>query len=177
MAGLMAAVAASGDRAAFGRLFSYFAPRVKAYLLRLGAQSQVAEELAQEVMLTVWRKAAQFDARQSAVSTWIFTIARNRFIDTIRREKHPEFDPDDPALVPSAPLRPDESYTEIDREQRVRAALELLPGEQIDLLKRAFYSGKSHREIADDTGLPLGTVKSRMRLAFGRLRKLLDGEV
>lgn len=174
LADLVEAVAQRGDKAAFARLFSYFGPRLKAYLMRLGASSAAAEELVQDVMLTVWRKAASFDRRQSSVSTWIYTVARNRRIDLIRREKRPELDPDDPALVPAEPPPADRVVDEARRDTILRAAILELPDEQAELLKLAFYEGKSHAEIAAERNLPLGTVKSRLRLAFNRLRKTME---
>lgn len=172
-ADLMAAIAASQDREAFAELFAFYAPRVKAYMLRLGAGAALAEELTQEVMLTVWRKAALFDRRQASVSTWIFRVARNRRIDAARRARRADLDPEDPSLLPEAPQAPDDLAAAGQTETRVRAALAELPLEQVELLRHAFYDGLSHSEIAERTGIPLGTVKSRIRLAFGRLRGLL----
>jgi RNA polymerase sigma-70 factor (ECF subfamily) len=175
-ADLMNAVAARQDRDAFAELFAYYAPRVKAYMLRLGAGSALAEELAQEVMITVWRKAALFDRKQASTSTWIFRVARNRRIDAARRARTADFDQDDPMFQPEPEIAPDEAVSAAQRESAVRAALAELPSEQIDLLKQAFYDGLSHREIAERTGVPLGTVKSRIRLAFGKLRQRLSGD-
>lgn len=175
LADLVEAIAARADRGAFAQLFRHFAPKIKGYLVKLGAGAQ-AEELTQEVMLTVWRKAASFDRRQASVSTWLFTIARNRRIDVIRKERRPELDPEDPMLVPEAPPSPDAMLQARDREARVAEAIKTLPPEQSELLRQAFYLAKSHSEIASEMSLPLGTVKSRLRLAFGRLRKVLDGE-
>jgi RNA polymerase sigma-70 factor, ECF subfamily len=176
-ADLMEAIAAHQDRAAFTALFAHFAPRVKGYLLRLRADEALAEELAQEVMVTVWRKAALFDRKQASVSTWIFRIARNRRIDAIRRARKPELDPNDPLLLPPPQEAADDRLQGADRELEVRAALSILPDEQKSLLRQAFYDGLTQREIADQTGIPLGTVKSRMRLAFQKLRARLDGEL
>jgi RNA polymerase sigma-70 factor, ECF subfamily len=173
-ASLMEAVASHQDRGAFAELFAYYAPRVKSYLLRLGADDGQAEEIAQEVMVTVWRKAALFDRRQASVSTWLFRIARNRRIDAIRRTRRPELDPNDPLLLPAAAAAADEKLESAQTERDVRAAMEDLPDEQKELLRQAFYDGLSHREIAERTGTPLGTVKSRMRLAFQKLRGRLD---
>jgi RNA polymerase sigma-70 factor, ECF subfamily len=172
-ADLVAAIAASQDRDAFAEVFAYYAPRVKAYMLRLGAGAALAEELAQEVLLTVWRKAGLYDRRQASVSTWIFRIARNRRIDAARRVKSADIDPEDPSLHPEAPAAPDDAVSAGEIETRVREALDTLPAEQVDLVRQAFYDGLSHREIAERTGIPLGTVKSRIRLAFGKLRGLL----
>lgn len=170
---LLVAVAERRDRVAFDALFGFFAPRVKAYLMRLGTAALEAEELAQEVLITVWRRAETFDARQASASTWIFTIARNRRIDALRRRR-PEVDPNDPMFVPDAEPAPDAAVETAEREDRLRQALKVLPGEQRELLDRAFFAGQSHSEIAEATKLPLGTVKSRLRLAFGRLRRMLE---
>ncbi len=173
-AGLMEAVAIHKDKAAYGELFAYYGPRVKAYLMRLGADNTLAEELAQDVMVTVWRKADLFDRTQASVSTWLFRVARNKRIDAIRRTTKPELDPNDPLLLPSAPPAADQVITGAERDQLVRAAIVELPEEQRQLLQQAFYDGLSHREIAEQTGTPLGTVKSRLRLAFLKLRSKLD---
>ncbi|GBF58764.1 ECF RNA polymerase sigma factor RpoE [Candidatus Phycosocius bacilliformis] len=173
-ADLMEAVAEHRDKSAFATLFSYYGPRVKAYLMRLGADNALAEELAQDVMVTVWRKADLFDRTQASVSTWLFRIARNKRIDAIRRTTKPELDPNDPLLLPSAPEAADSLVSGAERDQLVRAALVDLPEEQRLLLQQAFYDGLSHREIAEQTGTPLGTVKSRLRLAFLKLRAKLD---
>lgn len=168
---LVEAIAANGDRAAFARLFGHYAPRLKAYLMRLGTDAATAEEVVQEVMLTVWRKAASFDRRQASAGTWIFTIARNRRIDRLRRERRPEFDPHDPALVPDGPADADQTVWTGQIEERMREAIESLPPEQSDLIRRAYFGDQSHREIAETSGIPLGTVKSRIRLAMQRLRE------
>jgi RNA polymerase sigma-70 factor (ECF subfamily) len=173
-ADLVELVARSRDRSAFARLFDHFAPRINAYLLRLGTDNGSAEELTQEVMVTLWRKAELFDRTKSSVATWLFRIARNRRIDAVRRDRLADLDPEDPALHPSAPEDADDSLSAAQREERVRIALRELPGEQVDLIKLAFFQGLSHSQIADRTGLPLGTVKSRIRLAFSRLRKHLE---
>lgn len=172
-ASLMAAIAQRQDREAFSEIFAFFAPRVKSYLLRLGAGEAVAEEIAQEVMITVWRKAALFDPNQASLSTWIFRIARNRRIDVARRTSKPDLDPNDPALQPEPYAAPDDAVSAADRETAVRGALAELPPEQVELLRAAFYEGLSHREIAERSGLPLGTVKSRIRLAFLKMRARL----
>lgn len=173
-AALLAQVAQHRDRAAFVVLFDHFAPRVKAYLMRLGADDASAEELAQEVMLAVWRRAASFNAALASVSTWVFTIARNKRIDRLRRERHPEIDPDDPALAPDPEPAADATLDAVQAGDRLRAAMASLPEEQSRLLVMAYFEDKSHRAIAAETHLPLGTVKSRIRLALGRLRGVLE---
>ncbi|MGI9438285.1 MAG: sigma-70 family RNA polymerase sigma factor [Parvibaculales bacterium] len=176
-AGLIEKIAESKDREAFAALFAHFAPRLKGYLMRLGASDGQAEEVLQEALLTVWRKAHLFDRKKAAASTWIFTIARNRRIDILRKRKFPEIEAEDPSLVPDPPRAPDEEVIDLREGEAVRAALEKLPEEQRELVRLAFYSGWSHSKIAEDTNLPLGTVKSRLRLAFSRLRNELEGRL
>ena len=169
------AVAQRRDKAAFGRLFEYFAPRVKAYLRRLGAGDDVADDLAQEVMVSVWRRAHQFDPARAALSTWIFTIARNKRIDAIRREKRPDFDPDDPSLRPSESPRGDHHVETQLVAEAIGDAIDKLPSEQAELLRIFYFEDRTQSAIAEDLGIPLGTVKSRLRLAIGKLRTLLEG--
>jgi len=176
LADLIEAIAARQDRAAFASLFAHYAPRLKGYLLRLGLGPAQAEDLAQEVMVTVWRKAGQFDRTQASAATWIYRIARNRRIDAFRREQRAVLDIDDPGLQPLGEIAPDAWLDAAERETQVRTALAELPPEQVDLVRQAFYEGLSHRQIADVTGLALGTVKSRLRLAFQKLRIRLEGE-
>ena len=164
----MRAVRDNQDRAAFAELFAHFAPRVKAFLIKSGASHDMAEECAQEVMATLWRKSAQFDPGKASVSTWIFTIARNRRIDLLRKERRPE--PEDLPWGPEAePDQADALALQQDSE-KLSAALAELPEKQRMLIEKAYYGDLSHREIADATGLPLGTIKSRIRLAIERLR-------
>lgn len=167
-------IASARSRAAFSEVFEYFAPRLKSYLIRLGSQASSAEEIMQDVMLNVWRKAEQYDRRQASVSTWIFRIARNRRIDTLRRLNKPDLDAEDPMLQPAESEQPDITVNRAQIEAQVRTAMDTLPEEQIILLKAAFYEGLSHSEIAKKFDLPLGTVKSRIRLAFLRLRGTLE---
>jgi RNA polymerase sigma factor (sigma-70 family) len=165
------AVARSQDRAAFADLFAHFAPRVKGYLMRLGADGALAEELAQEAMLTLWRKAALFDATKASASTWVFTIARNLRIDAIRRERRPEIDPAE--LTPDPERPADEGMVRTEDDARVREAISTLPQEQAQVIELSFFADKPHSLIAKELGLPLGTVKSRLRLAMARIRAAL----
>lgn len=175
-ADLLAMVAERQDRAAYSELFAYYAPRVKSYLMRLGADSALAEEITQDVMVTVWRKASLFDRNQASVSTWIFRVARNRRIDVFRRAKRPELDPEETMLLPAGVEAPDARIESMETEERVRAAMKDLPEEQVNLLRLAFYEGLSHSEIAGKLDLPLGTVKSRIRLAFAKMKARLGDE-
>ena len=173
---LLTAVATARDRTAFSALFAYFAPRIKAYLLRSGCEAGTAEEIAQEVMITVWRRAETFDSSQASASTWVFTIARNKRIDAFRRNRRPEYDPDDPALVPAELVAADSRIEADQAAKRLRAAMNDLPPEQRDLLRMAYFDDKPHSAIAEARDLPLGTVKSRIRLALTKLRKDLKVE-
>ena len=167
-------IAARGDRQCFALLFSGFAPRVKSYLLKLGCRADQAEELAQETLLTVWRKAAYYDPGQASASTWIFTIARNLRIDAIRRERHPEDLEGEPDLMSAAPATPDDVLSAGERDARIRSALACLSDEQAEVVRQSFFQDKAHGDISQDLGLPLGTVKSRLRLAMTRLRGQLE---
>ena len=171
-ADLMTAVAVGRDRVAFAQLFGYFAPRIKAYVRCLGVDDDKAEDLVQEVMLTVWRRARLYDASKASVSTWIFTISRNKRIDEFRRERRPQIDLEDPMLVREAEPTID-AWLQADAEQRLRRAVETLPEEQALVLRKNFFEDKPHGVIADELSLPLGTVKSRARLALAKLRAAL----
>ena len=174
-ASCMGRIASDQSREAFAELFEFFAPRLKSYMQRLGANESEAEELVQDVMITVWRKAEMYDSRQASVSTWIFRVARNRRIDAQRRTSRPELEPDEPMLQPAAAEQPDMAVARGQMEEKVRAEMAYLPEEQLVLLQAAFYDGLSHSEISEVYGIPLGTVKSRIRLAFARMRGGLDG--
>lgn len=170
------AVGTRKDRQAFAELFSHFAPRVKAYLLRLGADNAMAEEIAQDVMVTVWRKAELFDRSKSSAATWLFRIARNRRIDVLRRKRMVNVDTETMVIEDENLPNPEETLDEDKRQIRIRQALSKLPEQQLQLVELAFFTELSHSQIAEETGLPLGTVKSRIRLAFGRLRRILEDD-
>lgn len=170
---LLLAIATRRDRQAFGVLFTRFAPRLKSWFMRAGTPADRAEDLAQETMLAVWRRADSFDPARAGVATWIFTIARNQRIDAFRRQTRPEPDADDPSMAPPEPLLPDAALDAAQDEARIRAALATLPAEQAEVVHLAFYEDRPHAEIERALGIPLGTVKSRLRLAMGRLRARL----
>ena len=168
---------AGGDREAFVRLFENYAGRIKAFMMRSGASAGDADEIAQDVMVAVWRRAETFDPSRSAASTWIFAIARNRRIDLLRRSGRPAPDPLDPLFQPEAEPDAFDALDAAEREERLREALAALPPEQRAVLVAAFYEGLSHAEIAAREHLPLGTVKSRIRLAFRRLSGILGDDI
>jgi RNA polymerase sigma-70 factor, ECF subfamily len=167
------AIAVNQDRAAFHALYRHYAPRLKSYCLRQGADRETAEELAQEAMVQVWRKAATYDADKASVSTWMFTIVRNKRIDLIRRERRPELTAEDFEVMVQPEVGVEQAAIAASDAEMVGLQLDLLPEEQKAVLMKAFYEDKSHSEIAAETGLPLGTVKSRIRLALTRLKILV----
>jgi RNA polymerase sigma-70 factor, ECF subfamily len=175
-ADLISAVAGR-DLEAFNLLFDRYAVRIKAFMLRGGAAEADADEIAQDVMVSIWRRAASFDPAKAAASTWIFAIARNRRIDMLRRMRRPAPDPDDPLFQPDPEPDGMASVSLAEREAKVRASLQTLAPEQREVLRLAFYDGLSHGEIAERAGLPLGTVKSRIRLAFRHLRGALGEDI
>lgn len=158
----------SQDEAAFRALFDHFAPRVKAYLMKSGADATLAEECTQDVMATLWHKAHLFDPTRASVATWVFTIARNRRIDILRKQRRPE--PEELAWGPDSVPEPDEIVGLQQESFKLGRAVAALPEKQRDLIERAYFGELSHSEIAAETGLPLGTIKSRIRLALDRLR-------
>ncbi|MBX3502675.1 MAG: sigma-70 family RNA polymerase sigma factor [Alphaproteobacteria bacterium] len=177
-ADLIEAVARHRDRAAFAELFRRFAPRVKAFVMRSGADPDTAQEVAQETMVLVWRRAETFDRSRAGAATWIFTIARNKRIDLLRRATHAGFDPDDYVLFSTeAPESADSAAIGRQVRERIAAVMQHLAPDQIDVLRMAFFQDKSHSVIAREMKLPLGTVKSRIRLALSRLREALQGDV
>jgi RNA polymerase sigma-70 factor (ECF subfamily) len=183
------AVAEASDREAFACLFRHFAPRVKGYLVRSGSSPELAEELAQETMVVMWRRAASFDPGRAALSTWIFTIARNLRIDHHRRSPAtqglgggdhagagagPDADWNADALPADAHVAPEDRAIATQRARGVQEAMARLPADQALVLRMSFFEEHPHARIAEALGLPLGTVKSRIRLAVNQLRKSLD---
>jgi RNA polymerase sigma-70 factor (ECF subfamily) len=167
------AVAARGDRAAFAALFQFYAPRIKAWLMQSGATAEAAEDLAQETLLAVWRKAGLYDPQRAGASAWIYTIARNLRIDRLRQDKRAKLGAVYQTMEADAPERPDDLLDGSQRDERVRTALAALPEEQVRVVQLSFIEGRAHGDIAKLLNLPLGTVKSRLRLAMNRLRNLL----
>ncbi|MFM2422232.1 MAG: hypothetical protein RL291_762 [Pseudomonadota bacterium] len=174
MAQLLQRIAATSDLDAFKELYQAFGPRVKAYMMRQGADADTAEELAQETMLTVWRKAGLYADDKGSASTWIFTIARNLRIDRLRREFPWQELPDSHNETASDDQLPDDAAYESERQQRVQQALAQLPDDQREVVILSFIEGMSHSEIAERLNMPLGTVKSRIRLAYHKIRQAVE---
>ena len=166
------AIATRRDRVAFAALFGYFAPRLKSFFIRSGALSGMAEDLAQETLLTVWRKAALFDPSRAQASTWIFTIARNLRIDAKWRDRDPQAVAE--FFEGSVELSPSEQLLAAERDALLRRAITQLSAEQAEAIRLSFYEDRPQSEIAALLRLPLGTVKSRVRLAMTRLRFLVE---
>lgn len=173
-------VAVHGDRAAFTSLFQHFAPRIKGFLQKSGATRELAEELAQETLVTLWRKAAQFDPARASAATWVYTIARNLWVDEHRRSQRGPGDAGaaswlDDLPMAEAPQSPDDELLGEQRRGALRTAIAALSPAQAEVLQRAYYADQSQTQIAGELRLSLGTVKSRARLALDHLRQLLDG--
>ncbi|AHM03198.1 RNA polymerase sigma-70 factor, ECF subfamily [Roseibacterium elongatum DSM 19469] len=166
------AIAKDEDKVAFADVFRHFAPRVKGFLIKSGADDSLAEECMQDVMATLWQKAHMYDPARASVATWIFTIARNRKIDLIRKYARPE--PEDLPWGPEA--EPDQADVMALQQDSARLAdaIRQLPEKQRRLIERAYFGDLTHSEIAAETGLPLGTIKSRIRLALERLRHAMS---
>ena len=175
-ADLIGRVASRGDREAFKSLFEHFAPRIKGFMLKTGCSADEAEEIAQEALIAVWRKAGQFDPATTGVAAWIYTIARNLRIDSVRKSVRRGGSSQAPDLADAADPADtaDVVISRVEDASRVKAAIERLSMEQSSVIRLSFIEERPHPEIADLLGIPLGTVKSRIRLAMNRLRDLLD---
>jgi RNA polymerase sigma-70 factor, ECF subfamily len=175
MSDLLSQIATQRSDEAFRRLFAEFGPRIRDYMRRRGADAATAEELAQETLLTVWRKAALYSADKGTPASWIFTIARNLRINRLQREVvWQELSDEHADTIPSEAAAPDDAVAERQRRARVQAVLAELPADQRDVVTLAFIEGLSQNQIATRLSLPLGTVKSRMRLAYQKVRHALE---
>ncbi len=172
---MIVAIAEKQDKDSFVELFEYFAPRLKSFLMRGGTNPDLADELAQETMLSVWQKAGSFNPDQARASTWIFTIARNKRIDAFRKAKRPEPDIDNFEIEDKSIVMPDIRITSDEQAAALSMALKSLPEEQASLIRKSYFEEKTHMDIAAEENIPLGTVKSRIRLALDKLRHSLGG--
>jgi RNA polymerase sigma-70 factor, ECF subfamily len=173
---LIEAIASQRSRLAYGLLFKRFAPKLKAFVMGQGMTAPEAEDLAQDALLSVWRKADYFDAKKATASTWIYTIARNLRIDAIRRQRRVKDLPED-LWQGEGERRADDRLIDAQQGRGLMTHIESLSKEQSDVLRMSFYEDLSHGDIAKALSLPLGTVKSRLRLAIMRLRSLVGPQV
>jgi RNA polymerase sigma-70 factor, ECF subfamily len=171
---LLLCVASAKDRIAFAKLFDHFAPKIKSFMMRKGASAEQAEDLVQETMISVWSKAHLFAADRGSAATWIFTIARNLRIDRLRREKSSLFTDLDDFDAPSEDASAEETLNRFQEDGYVAKALAQIPEDQRKLLILSYVDDVPQSEIAARLQIPLGTVKSRMRLAYKRLQKHLE---
>lgn len=171
-ASLLVAVGSQRDRDAFEMVFRHYGPRIKAFMMRSGLSNGAAEDVMQDVMVAVWRKAHLFDPTRAGASAWVFSVARNRRIDVVRRTRRPE--PEELPWGPEPDVAQADALAMQEDSRRLADAIAQLPPKQRDLVERAFFGEMSHSEIAATTGLPLGTIKSRLRLAMDRLRHAMD---
>ncbi|WP_394358464.1 sigma-70 family RNA polymerase sigma factor [Halocynthiibacter halioticoli] len=169
----MIAVRDNRDKAAFGALFDHYAARLKGFVMRSGVSSGQAEEIVQDVMLTVWRKADQFDPNRAQVSAWVYQVTRNRMIDMIRKERRPI--PEELTQEPDPEPDASQSLALEQEATKLREAIQRLKPDQREIIERVYLGELTHQEISNQTGLPLGTIKSRVRLGLERLRHELKG--
>jgi RNA polymerase sigma-70 factor (ECF subfamily) len=174
---LIGAIALRRDRTAFAALFGFYAPRIKAMLMRMGEGAEAAEDIAQDTLLTIWRKAVQYDPARASAAAWVYAIARNLRIDRLRQDQRAKAFALYEATETEEAEGPDGSLDTAERERRVRAAMQALPDEQAVVVKLSFFEGRAHGDIAESLQLPLGTVKSRLRLAMSRLRNVLGDAI
>lgn len=168
------AIGTSSDKAAFQRLFKDLSPRVRSFLLGQGLSAAMCEDVLQETFLKVWRKADLYDPGKSSAVTWVFAIARNARIDRLRKEMAPVPDMTDPSMEQEAPETGEQIINRKDDINKIRSAMTVLSKEQMDIISMSFFEEKSHGTIAYELDLPLGTVKSRIRLAFRKIRSELE---
>jgi RNA polymerase sigma-70 factor (ECF subfamily) len=174
LAAWVEAISVNQDREAFTRLFNLMAPRLKAYCLKRGSDAAAAEETAQETMIQVWRRAGQFDPRRASVGTWIYTIARNKRIDHFRREQRPEITEDDLVQSMSETVDAETRMETLEMGETLAEKIRDLSPDQAEVIHKAFFEDKTHQVIAEELGMPLGTVKSRIRLALAKLRSSIS---
>ena len=172
--GALAKVAESQDIGSFKKIFDYFSPRLKSFLMRSGADEAIAEEIIQETMTIIWTKADYYDPKMASPSTWIYTIARNKKIDILRKSRKAILEDIDTAVLPPVESKADENIEHDQKFEMITQYLDDLPEDQLNLLKMNFFEEKSHGEISEITKIPLGTVKSRIRLALEKIRGKLE---
>lgn len=167
-------IAESQDISSFKKIFEYFSPRLKSFLMKSGAEENIAEEIIQETMTIIWTKADYYDPKVASPSTWIYTIARNKKIDILRKSRKAILEDIETAVLPAVEPKTEENIEHDQKFDMIAQHLDALPKDQLDLLKMNFFEEKSHGEISELTGIPLGTVKSRIRLALEKIRGKLN---
>jgi RNA polymerase sigma-70 factor (ECF subfamily) len=170
----MKQIADHQDKSSFKMIFDYFGPRLKSFLMSSGAEESIAEEVVQETMCVVWTKADYYDPKMASPSTWIYTIARNKKIDILRKSRKAVLENIDTAILPAILPRLEEDIEHDQKFEVINQYLNELPKEQLALLKMNFIEEKSHGEIAEITKIPLGTIKSRIRLAMEKIRERIE---
>ena len=167
-------IAETQDKSAFSNIFNYFAPRLKSFFVKLGCSEPQSEEIIQEVMISIWTKSKTYNSEKSSVSTWVYTIAKNKRIDKIRKEKkHYASESDESLEIPIPSIQEDQVIaTEIS--EKINNCISFLPKEQAELLKLSYFYEKTHSDIASELKIPLGTVKSRIRLALSKMKNLVE---
>lgn len=173
LVGDLLAVARERDRAAFERLFDHFVPLVRAFSLSAQPGAKLlADEVAQEVMIKIWNKAHTYKPEFASVNTWVFTLARNARIDYFRKNNRHESDVDPEnvwATLEDDSADPFQAAQQKRSEELIASELKALPDDQQRALHMVYMEGKTHKEVAEELKLPLGTVKSRVRLALRKL--------
>jgi RNA polymerase sigma factor (sigma-70 family) len=170
-AALVQAISAARDRAAFQQLFVRYAPRLKAHFAQAGRSATQAEDLVQDVMLSVWSHAGSYRPELASVATWIFRIARNRFIDVVRKRRHIAIEPEAAEALPDVTYDLDASLATQQLSERVEAVLSELPVEQVEVVRASYFQHESASQTAARLGIPIGTVKSRLRAALQHLQR------
>lgn len=178
LAALLAEVAVQRSRRAFSELFKHFAPRLQSFATRQFGNEQTAMDLVQETMTNVWHKAHLFSPEKGSPTTWIFTIARNIRFDILRKSKKNQNDISAEELWPvlSEEMSDSDEEFAIDQTillQEITSYYSQLPDAQREVIVSIYIEGKSQQEVSDELGIPLGTVKSRTRLALQKLRELI----
>jgi RNA polymerase sigma-70 factor, ECF subfamily len=171
---LLAQVKAGRCEQSFNRLYEYYSPRLRGFLRQKGVPDRISQEITQEVMASVWEKAHQFDPRCANASTWIFTIARNRYVDLVRKERRSDVDLNDPLLAGDAPAPADAELTREDEQRSLKDALAELPEAQAKIVSMIYIDGMKQTDVAERLDIPLNTVKSRLRLALQKLRSAME---
>ena len=174
---LLVNIGESRDKVSFKKIYKYFSPRIKGYIMKLGAEESMAEEIVQETMTTIWRKSDTYDPKNAGASTWIFTIARNKRIDRLRKDGKKLSNLIDPSLQPQSEKMPDENLIDKEIKAEFSLILKKISPDQAKIIKAAYYEGKTHKEISDEIKIPLGTVKSRVRLALKHIKDELGGKL